>query len=138
MSLVRVNRHPSRKQLNQFGFIWLVFIACFGGIVWFKLSAPIAAAAVWAAAVIVPVIGWIFPAFMRLIFVGMSLAAWPIGFVVSHVVLALVYYLVVTPIGLVMRMVGYDPMNRGSAEHETSRWVPRDGDRKAESYFRQF
>jgi ABC-type uncharacterized transport system permease subunit len=75
---------------------------------------------------------------MRLVFVGMSYAAWPIGFVVSHVVLALVYYLVVTPIGLVMRMVGYDPMSRRSDGDGASRWVPRSGERKAESYFRQF
>ncbi len=38
---------------------------------------------------------------MRAVFVGMSYLAWPIGFVVSHVILALVYYLVFTPIGLV-------------------------------------
>jgi len=137
MSLVTVNRHPSRRQLNQFGFIWLGFMALFGVVAWFKFSAPSVAVVLWVSAVLIPVVGWVVPAFMRLVFVGMSFAAWPIGFVVSHVVLAMVYYLVVTPIGLVMRMVGYDPMTRGSSGSET-RWVPRSGNRQAESYFRQF
>ena len=87
----------------------------------------------------VPVIGWLLPSFMRLVFLGMSYAAWPIGFVVSHVVLALVYYLVMTPIGLAMRVVGYDPMNRRRDVSGESTWVERDsGTRGPESYFRQF
>lgn len=138
MSLVTVNRDPTRRQLNQFGFIWLGFMAFFGCVAWFKFSAPPVAASLWVSALVIPLIGWVFPPFMRLVFVGMSFAAWPIGFVVSHVVLALVYYLVVTPIGLVMRVVGYDPMTRRSTGDGASRWVPRDVDRNAESYFRQF
>ncbi len=138
MSLVTVNRHPTRRQLNQFGFIWLGFMAFFGAMAWFKFSAPPVAVVLGMSAVVIPVIGWVFPAFMRVVFVGMSFAAWPIGFVVSHVVLALVYYLVVTPIGLVMRVVGYDPMSRRSAVDGASRWVQRDVDRNADSYFRQF
>ena len=26
MSIVRINRDPSRRQLNQFGFVWLGFV----------------------------------------------------------------------------------------------------------------
>ena len=54
-------------------------------------------------------------------------------------VLALVYYLVVTPIGLIMRLFGYDPMTRRRDCEFESFWVPRGkGDRGPESYFRQF
>jgi multisubunit Na+/H+ antiporter MnhG subunit len=139
MSIVRINRHPTRKQLNQFGLIWLGFMTFFGAVAWFKLDMPKTATGLWVAAVVVPVIGWLLPSFMRLVFLGMSYAAWPIGFVVSHVVLALVYYLVMTPIGLAMRVVGYDPMNRRRDVSDESTWVERDsGTRGPESYFRQF
>lgn len=139
MSLVAINRHPTARQLNQFGFIWLGFMSFFGAVAWFKLGAPTAAKALWVAAVVVPVVGWMMPSFMRLIFVGMSYAAWPIGMVVSHVVLALVYYLVITPIGLLMRIFGYDPMTRRPNRADRSRWVERTGsNRGPESYFRQF
>ena len=139
MSIVRINRHPTLKQLNQFGFIWLGFLTFFGVMAWFKLDAPKVAMGLWIVAIVVPVIGWSAPSFMRLVFLGMSYAAWPIGFVVSHLMLAMVYSLVMTPIGLVMRVVGYDPMTRRRDRESSSSWIVRDkGDRGPESYFRQF
>ncbi len=139
MSIIRINRNPSPRQLNQFGFIWLAFLSFFGALAWFRLHEPALAQGLWAAAVVVPVIGWLAPSFMRLVFLGMSYAAWPIGFVVSHVVLALVYYLVMTPIGVVMRLFGYDPMTRITDPIGAGFWVERSGKgRGPESYFRQF
>lgn len=138
MSVIRVNRNPSDRQLRQFGLIWLGFLTFFGVMAWFKFGSPTAAKGLWIAAAVVPVIGWLYLPFMRLVFVGMSYAAWPIGFVVSHVVLAAVFYLVVTPIGLVMRLFGYDPMTKKRTADEISRWVERPAERAAQSYFRQF
>lgn len=139
MSIVQINRNPSRRQLNQFGFVWLGFVSLFGLIAWFKLGSPGLAKGLWVAAVAVPVIGWVVPAFMRLVFVGMSYLAWPIGFVVSHLVLAAVFYLVLTPIGLIMRIVGYDPMRRGFDREAASYWVERPAAAaKPRRYFRQF
>jgi ABC-type uncharacterized transport system permease subunit len=138
VSIVRINRDPSRRQLNQFGFIWLGFMAFFGAIAWFKFHSPTAATTLWALSVVVPTVGWAWPPFMRAVFVGMSMAAWPIGFVVSHVVLAAVYYLVLTPIGLAMRLIGYDPMTRRPDSSRSSRWIAREPRRGPESYFRQF
>jgi hypothetical protein len=73
------------------------------------------------------------------VFLGMSYAAWPIGFVVSHVILALVYYLVFTPVGLAMRIFRYDPMNRRFDDAAQSYWVVRDpAATPPKRYFRQF
>ena len=139
MSVVQINRHPTPKQLNQFGFIWMAFVAIFGLIAMVKFHNPWMARVLWLAAVVVPLIGWTAPRFMRWIFVGMSYLAWPIGFVVSHVMLALVYYVVVTPIGLLTRLFGYDPMKRRFDREATTYWMerlpPSDGTKR---YFRQF
>lgn len=139
MSVVSVNRDPTPRQLNQFGFIWLGFLTFFGAVLWFKVDSNTAAIVLWVGAIVIPVIGWLVPAVMRAVFLGMSYAAWPIGYVVSHVVLAIVYYLVMTPIGLAMRLFGYDPMTRRGQLDGTSAWVERaDGGRQPHSYFRQF
>jgi ABC-type uncharacterized transport system permease subunit len=139
VDIVTINRDPSPSQLRQFGFVWLGFMTLFGGLAWFRLESPTTALILWVMAVVVPVVGWLVPRFMRLVFVGMSIAAWPIGFVVSHVVLALVYYLVLTPIGLVMRALGYDPMSRRIDRDGGSRWVERAPDQGGPGrYFRQF
>ena len=139
MSLVQINRHPTLRQLNQFGLIWLGFLALFGTVAWFRFDSPKLATGLWLAAVVIPMIGWMAPSFMRLVFLGMSYAAWPIGFVVSHVVLALVYYLVMTPIGLVMSLLGYDPMSRSVDPNKESYWVERGKETRGPgAYFRQF
>ena len=139
MSVVQINTDPTRRQLNQFGFIWLGFVAFFGVIAFFKLGNPLLARGLWVAAVVVTVVGWIFPRFMRWVFLGMSYLAFPIGFVVSHVVLAVVYYLVLTPIGLLTRLFGYDSMKRRFDPEAKSYWVGRSTAAvDSKRYFRQF
>ena len=140
MSVIQVNTNPTRRELNQFGLIWLVFFTAMGTVFWFKVHSVALSGTIWCAAVVVPVIGWAVPGFMKLVFLGMSYLAWPIGFVVSHVILAAVYYLLFTPIGLIMRLLGYDPMTRSIDRAATSYWVERPQDEKTGigRYFRQF
>lgn len=141
MSIGRVNTNPSPRDLKLFGLIWLVFFTVLGSIAWFKWGQPTAAKVIWSLAVAVPAVGWAVPKFMRVVYVGMSFAAWPIGVVVSTVLLAIIYYLVVTPIGLMTRAFGYDAMRRRAVgKGEASYWRERtsDGGRDAKRYFRQF
>lgn len=46
-----------------------------------------------------------------------------LSFVMTRVILAVVFFLLVTPIGLIRRMVGGDPLNRRAARAE-SYWKP--------------
>jgi len=139
MAVIEVNRNPSRRELSQFGFIWLGFFVLVAAGLWLKLHSPVVSGALAAVSVVVPVVGWAVPSFMRVVYVGLSYLAWPIGFVVSHVLLGAVYYLLVTPIGLIMRAAGYDPMHRRFDPEAPSYWVERDGgERDPRSYFRQF
>lgn len=139
MAVIEVNRNPSSRELNLFGFIWLGFFLLVAVGLWLKLHSPVVSIALAAVAGVVPVVGWAVPSFMRVVYVGLSYVAWPIGFVVSHVLLGTVYYVLVTPIGLIMRAAGYDPMHRRFDPEAPSYWVERDGEeRDPRSYFRQF
>jgi hypothetical protein len=136
MTLVRINRHPSRRQLAVFAALWVV---CFGG--WGALAAgreawP-AAWALWAAAGLVPTAAALVPGGLRAVYVGMMYAAAPVGLVVSVALIAALYYLVVTPIGLIVRAVGYDPMCRALERNRPSYWAERPADPPAAQYFRQ-
>jgi hypothetical protein len=46
-----------------------------------------------------------------------------LSFVTTRVILALVFFLVVTPIGVVKRLMGWDPLSR-RAERRASYWQP--------------
>jgi len=137
MSLIRIDRNPPPRQLAVFGITWLVFFGAVGGIVLSRGGPPAVTDAIWAAALLVPAIGWMAPRFMRVVYVGMAYLAFPIGFVLSHLLLAAVYYLVLTPIGLLMRVVGYDPLNRRFDAGAESYWSPRDSQENVSRYFRQ-
>jgi len=58
--------------------------------------------------------------------------------VVSFVILAAIYYAVLTPIGLLMRLVGYDPMCRRRDANAASYWTSREPVDDVRRYFRQF
>ena len=138
MGLIRIDRNPAPRQLALFGLIWLVFFGVVGAVVLGQTDSVAWAVVLWVLAVAVPLLGWLVPAFMRIVYLGMSYAAFPIGFVLSHVILAAVYYLVLTPVGLLMRPFGYDPMHRRFDPQAKSYWAPRQQDEDVQRYFRQF
>ena len=75
---------------------------------------------------------------MRLVYVGLMVAVFPIGWVVSHLLMTLFYFLFLTPIGILMRLLGNDPMQRRLDRDATSYWVKHDPGRRADRYFRPF
>ncbi|MEI7822855.1 MAG: SxtJ family membrane protein [Verrucomicrobiota bacterium] len=60
-----------------------------------------------------------------------------IGLVVSNVVLAAIYFLIVTPTGLALRMLGRDPLRRRFERGRASYWDDAEKAGDAERYFRQ-
>jgi hypothetical protein len=63
-----------------------------------------------------------------------------LGYFISRLLLTLLYFLVVTPIGLVMRLVGKDPMERRIDRSAATYWIKRDQeeDYSIERYEKQF
>jgi len=136
VSLIRINRKPSGRQLAVFGLAWLGILGAAGWASWIR-GRHTAAEIAWTLAAAVPLAGLVDRRFLRLVYVGLSFATYPVGLVVSHVVLALVYYLVLTPIGLAMRLFGRDPLSRRFDPRASSHWIPREPERPVEDYFRQ-
>jgi hypothetical protein len=133
-----IERHPSPRQLATFGLTWLVFFSIWGAVAWWKMGASWAAGACWSLAVVVPALGLVAPGLLRIVYLGMVYATLPIGLVVSYVILAATYYLVLTPIGLGLRLFGYDPMHRRFDRKAKTYWVPREQDADTDRVFRQF
>ena len=74
---------------------------------------------------------------------GPFYAAWHgvaacIGFVVGNSVAAIVYYFVITPVGLLVRAFGRDPLERGFEPGRKSYWKDAEKVDDAERYFRQY
>ena len=137
MAVLEINWNPTRKELWQFAGMWLVFFSALGAWWWWDGSVTVAKW-LWIAAVAVGVPGLIFPALMRPIYVGWMVAAFPIGWTVSHLMLGTMYYLILTPVGALLRAFGNDPMHRKFDRDAKTYWVEhRTGDDPG-TYFRQF
>ena len=136
MSLIRLNTTPSRGQLRLFGVLWLVFLGWFGALAWHP-GAHALAAVLWVAGGAVAGPGLVFPPLLRYPYLAAVYASYPIGFVSSYLILGVVYYLVLTPVGLMMRLFGNDPLTRRFQPERTTYWKPRAAPRDAKSYFRQ-
>jgi len=65
-------------------------------------------------------------------------AVYPIGWTVSHVILAAVFYVVLTPIGLMLRALGRDPIARRVEPSRESYWEPYQPQGEPKRYFKQF
>jgi len=138
--MVEINWHPTERQLRQFGCWFLPgFLLLAGLIVWHRSGSlwpwP---ALLWLVGLAGALVGWYRPSLLRPVFVGLTCAAFPVGWLVSHVILAVAFYCVFTPVGLLMRLLGYDPLRRRFDPAADSYWVPRDNERDVRSYFRQF
>ncbi len=113
MALIEIKRDPSARDIRQFSFIWLPLF-CFLLAVWaiYRYDAPRVAAALLAGGGVSIALGAVRPGWMRTVFLAWMWAAFPIGWLVSHVLIAVIYFLMITPIGLIMRALGHDPMTR--------------------------
>jgi hypothetical protein len=61
-----------------------------------------------------------------------------VGWVLSYVVLAAIFYVVFTAVGTLMRLLGYDPLARGIHRRASSYWVARAPVADVQRYFRQY
>jgi hypothetical protein len=129
---------PPRRMLRQFAGLWLV---CFGGLAaWegFARGHSTLAAALAGLAFVVGTLGLIWPPFVRPIYVAWMVLAFPIGWTVSQLILALMFYGLFTPIGLVFRLIGRDPLHRARRLGLDTYWTPKPTPADLRSYFKQF
>ncbi|HSR54474.1 MAG TPA: SxtJ family membrane protein [Acidobacteriota bacterium] len=136
--MIQINHNPSLRELRQFGLIWVTFFSAAAAFYGYRSSDWMTAGWLWTGAMVLAAAGFAVPAWMRLLYLGLSYAAFPIGWLASHVLLAIIYYLVVTPIGLLMRLLGHDPLQRGLDEKRSSYWNEQEPSLPSQRYFRQF
>jgi hypothetical protein len=138
VALIELKTDPTPRELRMFALLWMPLFAGIVGVVLWRRGAVLPPAILWSGAALVAAVGAFRPRAIRPLFVGLIYLTAPIGWVVSHAVLALVYYGVVTPIGLLLRIFGRDAMKRGFDPRATSYFVPAEQGKKSEDYLRQF
>jgi hypothetical protein len=84
-------------------------------------------------------LGLVLPRVLRPVYLGWMSLAFVLGFVMAHVILALFFFFVITPIGLLARLSGKDFLSLKLDRQAKSYWIPREQKAKsAADYERQF
>ena len=138
MALIRINRNPPGSQLAVFAGLWTLFFCGWGFWFAYRNGWDTWSYGLIATGLVAPTLGLVSRSSLRLLYLAACYATLPIGWVVSHLLLGFVYYGVMTPIGLIMRLVGYDPMNRKLDLEAKSYWTKRESSEDKQRYFRQF
>jgi hypothetical protein len=82
--------------------------------------------------------GLVWPQAVRAVYVGWMIAVFPIGWTVSLLLLAILFYGVFTPIGVLFKVLGRDVLCRRSDLGRISYWAIKPAATDPLSYFRQF
>ena len=136
MNFKDINFNPDDREIRIFSLIWLVGFGLFGAVVAWRGGtwAPV----VWGIAVVGCALGLVAPRAMKRIYVAWMVAAFPIGWTISFVLLALVYYVIFTGFSLAFKAIGRDQLGRSFDRKATTYWVPRRQADSIERYFKQF
>ncbi|MBF0479821.1 MAG: sxtJ [Candidatus Omnitrophica bacterium] len=123
MDLTQINK----KQLREFGIGAAIF---FAGIIpliqFFKHHHP--SIILISVGLVFGLLGIFIPQILKPIFyVTMKYVAGPLGWINTRILLSLVFYLLIMPIGFLMRLFGQDILNRKFEKNLTSYWIIRDG-----------
>ncbi len=138
MSEIQVNRDLSERQLVLSGFLLALFVGLVGGLFHWQFGLPTTGLVIWCAGAVVVLAYFAVPRWRLPIYLGWVYTVFPIGWVVSHVILAIVFYVMFTLIGLLMRMFGRDPMRRRLDPEATTYWIDKPQAPGADQYFHQY
>ncbi|HNZ47614.1 MAG TPA: SxtJ family membrane protein [Candidatus Hydrogenedentes bacterium] len=128
-----------RKEQRKFGFVMAAAIVILGGIRFALHGFTAIPWAFLAVAVLFAVPAALFPGALRPVFVVWIKFALVLNWIVTHVMLTLVYYLIIVPMGLIMRVAGKDPLNRKWLPATESYWEePEEQPEEFERYHHQF
>ncbi|MGE0705244.1 MAG: SxtJ family membrane protein [Vicinamibacterales bacterium] len=133
-----VTTPPSQRTLRQFAAMWLLL---FGGAALWRLSNGDRGTFTTILGVFGFGLGtaglWL-PSIMRYIFTGWMIVAFPVGWTVSRIALALTFFGVFTPVALLFRLNGRDALGLHKDLSGGSYWRRAHPTQKASDYLRQF
>ncbi len=129
---------PTVRALRQFAGAWLVFFLTVGVYRYMVRGQHEIGIAVGVMAVVLGGLGLIRPTALRWLYVGMTVVTFPIGWGVSQIMLAVMYFAILTPLAVWFRLRGRDLLARKPAPGRASFWTPKHTPEDMRAYFHQY
>lgn len=136
--MIEINRNPSVREIRIFAILQLAFFALIA--LWLDRHWPdsILPTAVVSFSAVMLVAGLIHAPAIRWFLVGWMYAVFPIGWTVFHLLMAVTFYGLLTPLGLLARLCGHDALQLKAEPDAETYWQARGESRPRTDYFRQY
>ena len=132
-----VNWRPDARELRRFAVAMLIGFAVLGSLAAWRAGDIITTSIVmWSIGVVLAAAAFV-PGLGRLAYLIVYLPTSIIGYVVSSILLALMFFVVITPLGIILRLMGKDLLRQQRQKNKTQ-WTPVRGVKTEDSYYRQF
>ncbi len=136
MALVDINWKPDAKELRKFGIAMIVGFALIGGFFFWKQMAT-AAYVLWTVGAVAGALGLTGTRAAMIVYVPWMGIALVMGNIVSRVILAVIYYGLITPMALIMLLVRRDKLRLRPRQVATY-WIDAANPGDEHDYERQF
>ena len=132
------NLNITPRMLRQFAGLWLAFFAALAAWQYWGRGHQTSATVFAALAVVVGPAGLVWPELIRPLFAILMAIVTPIGWIVSTVLLSLLFYGVFTPVALLFRLIGRDALVRHNRPQGETYWALKPVVEDRRRYFKQF
>lgn len=116
----------SPLSLKKFGITMAIAFTILATLVFFLGSHPERAYWLWGIGLVFLLFGLIFPQALKPVHLVWMALAFFLGFFMSRILLTLLFFLVITPIGLIMRLFGKDFLHKKLRTNQKSYWLKRE------------
>ena len=132
-----VKWRPDAAELRRFAIAMLVGFTLLGLLsAWRSRGISTGPIVLWSLGVLLAIAALV-PGLGRVAYLAVYLPTSIIGYVVSHVMLTLMFFLVITPLAVILRLMGKDLLQQRRPEHRPG-WMSVKGTKNEDSYYRQF
>jgi len=139
VALMDINWRPDKNELRKFGDISLAMFLVIGlMLTWLERISAQTTLIIATVGLVIYVVSRTYVLGVKPIYLAAYGLSYPLGWVLSHVILGIVYYLIVTPIGIVFRLMGRDHLHRSYDRQAETYWVNHKSAGDMKRYFKQF
>jgi hypothetical protein len=128
---------PTERILRQFGGLWLLVLGGLAGWNGLVHGNHGRALGLGTLGILVGILSVIKPRAVEPLFTGLMMLTYPIGWLVSRILLVVLFYGMFTPLALFFRLIGRDTLTRRRRPDQPSYWVTKPGASDVRRYFRQ-
>jgi hypothetical protein len=129
---------PTERQLGEFAVCAVLALAALATVSLWRGHGPEWIAGYLAAAAAVGMLYLVRRSWLAPVFTALWVVTWPIAWVVQTLILAAVYFALMTPLAILFRLLGRDALDRRFGPRQNSYWREKAQNQDPRDYLQQF